>query len=65
MKYRVRWTENVGYYADIEAKSSKDALEIFEQGADNWAPEPCGYCVVEADSIEVESIEQDEQPSEE
>ena len=35
MKYRIRWTENVGYYVDIEAESAEDALEIFEQGVED------------------------------
>jgi len=65
MKYKVNWTELVGYYAIIEASNPDEAREIFEHGPDDHAPEPCGFCEVEQDSIEVEEyFDGDEQLAE-
>ena len=63
MKYKINWTELVGYYAIVEGASSPEqAIEWFEEGADRYSPEPDGYCEVEQDSIEAEHyFEPDEQ----
>lgn len=64
MKYRVNWTENVGYYVDVEASSKEEALEIFNSGSFEdgtmGAPEPDGFCEVEQDSIEVQEVKEGE-----
>ena len=59
MKYRINWTENVGYYVDVEANSKEEALEMFEDHAFDSC-EPDGFCEVEQDSIEVKEVK-DEQ----
>lgn len=57
MKYRVRWTERVGYYADIEANSPEEAQRSVEEGDySDSTPEPCGFCEVEPDSYQVEQV---------
>lgn len=54
MRYRINWTESVGYYTYVEAESETEALETFEAEPD-LTPEPCGFCQVEPDSIAAEA----------
>ena len=56
MKFRINWTENVGYYVEVEAASREEALALFEDGSHDQTPEPCGFCQVEPDSIEVSTL---------
>jgi len=58
MKYRINWTENVGYYADIEADSKEEAIAILHEGS-GPTPEPCGFCEVEVDSIEATPLDEE------
>jgi len=65
VKYKINWTEMVGYYAIVEASSPEEAQELFEDDSSGCVPEPDGSCEIEQDSIEVERYpEQDKQPSE-
>ena len=63
MKYRINWTENVGYYVNVEAGTKEEAMEIFNSGDfENGimgAPEPDGFCEVEQDSIEAEEVKEE------
>jgi hypothetical protein len=55
MKYKITWTENVGYEAIVEgADSPEQALEWFQDDAGEWNPQSTDYCEIEQDSIEVE-----------
>jgi len=58
MKFRINWTENVGYYTEIEADSKEEALRAFENG-EHDSCEPDGFCETETDSIEVTVIPED------
>jgi hypothetical protein len=53
MRYRINWTENVGYYAYVEADTPEEALEAFEDCTGDFHPQPDDFCEVERDSIEV------------
>lgn len=52
MKFRINWTELMGYYIELEANSKKEALELFEECEHDCPPCPDGFCEVESDSIE-------------
>ncbi|MCI0563647.1 MAG: hypothetical protein MN733_34675 [Nitrososphaera sp.] len=57
MRYRVNWTESVGYYAYIEADSAEEALKMYhEEGIDAFTdlPEPDGSCEMQDDAEVVE-----------
>jgi hypothetical protein len=56
MRYRINWTESVGYYAYVEAASPEEALKIFhEDGPAGFSPpdsvpEPDGFCEMQDDA---------------
>lgn len=62
MRYRINWTESVGYYAYIKADSPEEALRIFhEDGSDGFSPpgavEPDGFCEMQDDAEATEDPE--------
>ena len=61
MRYRVNWTEVVGYYAYIEANTREEALELFHGGPDNFtgASEADGFCEMQDDAEVTEDPETD------
>ena len=55
MRYRINWTERVGYYTYIEAPTPEKALEIFhKEGIEASTPpgmiEPDGFCETQDDA---------------
>ena len=51
-RYLIRWTDCVGYYTHIYAKTEEEAKEAFLHGEMDGI-EPSGFCEVEYDSIEI------------
>lgn len=53
MKYKVEWTESVGYETTVEASSKEEAMERFLSG--DWSIEARGtdWREIETDSIEI------------
>lgn len=63
MRYRINWTENVGYYAHIKADSPEEALRIFhEDGPAGFDPEGAsesdGFCEMQDDAEVTEDPEE-------
>ena len=65
MRYRINWTESVGYYTHIEADSKEAALELFHEGPDNFTPQgvmnPDGFAEMQDDAEITEDPLTDEQ----
>ena len=61
MKYRINWTELVGYYTEIEANSADEAHNAFMNG-EHDSCEPDGFCETETDSIEVTPLDSEGKP---
>jgi hypothetical protein len=56
MRYRINWTESVGYYAYVEADSPEEAIQVFlENGVDSC--EPDGFCEMQDDAEATEEPE--------
>lgn len=51
MRYRINWTESVGYYAYVEAASKEEALSKFTEHVECEGPD--GFCEMQ-DDVEVE-----------
>lgn len=64
MRYRINWTESVGYYTYVEADSPEKAIEIFHDcGMEGSTPqgfiEPDGFCEMQDDVEATEDPETD------
>lgn len=53
MRYRINWTDRVGFYAEVEAVGPEEAVEIFKANLSLFTPEPCGWAETEIGSLEV------------
>jgi len=57
-RFKVSWTEHVGYYTFIQADSKKSAEEKFHQG--NFGGSyPDDFLEIETDSIEIKEVLED------
>lgn len=55
MRFKIKWTDCVGYETEVEANSAEEARAKFDAGEIDAAT-PDGFCETEVDSIEVEEI---------
>lgn len=58
-RYKVKWTECVGFYAYVEADSAEEARKLWEDDVSEHSPEPDGFCEIETDSVEVKKVAAD------
>lgn len=59
MRYRINWTENVGYFGYVEADSPEEALKIFHKDGPESETDYDGFCEIQDDAEATEDPEEE------